>query len=332
MSRRSLPPPRWRATLTNRSDCDCRWALRGCVGLGDGSHCWRRCCSPGSPAKLVVVTQTYVLTKPLIDRLRQAHRQLTRRGLAYFVAFLIGDGSEDRCDNPQHPRAALLGELRRSIGAAAVWCVDPALFERVWPAFFNELSALPTRERYPKAGAVGGWQWAWTQCDLHAQVGFWAYLIPALERGRFDTEARGWQRGVFFDYLWVLDWDVAWTGDLARILKSFSSDTADFLSFDAPRAEKDEQHYKQQRLRNYLEDGQVRKALVVPARYSRRMLSAVRQLVASGRHAFCETRSPSLCAEQSSWCQHKGMVDLRPEVFSEYHCATAASNTVRPHT
>ena len=151
--------PRWRATpTTNRSACDCRWALRGCVGLGDGSHCWRQCCSPGSPAKLVVVTQTYVLTKPLIDRLRQAHRQLTRRGLAYFVAFLIGDGSGDRCDNPQHPRAALLGELRRAIGAAAVWCVDPPLFQRVWPTFFTELSALPTRERYPKPGAIGGWQ------------------------------------------------------------------------------------------------------------------------------------------------------------------------------
>jgi hypothetical protein len=157
-----------------------------------------------------------------------------------------------------------------------------------------------------------------------ARAGRSLYLIPALERGGFDT--RGWQRGILFDYLWILDWDVAWTGDLTRILKSFSSDTADFLSFDAPRAEKDEQHYKQQRLRNYLEDWQVRKALVVPARYSRRMLSAVRQLVASGRHAFCETRSPSLCAEQSSWCQHKGMVDLRPEVFSEYHCAPAASN------
>ena len=164
---------------------------------------------------------------------------------------------------------------------------------------------------------------------MHAQVGLWAHLIPALESGGIDTEARGWQRGErgIFDYLWVLDWDVAWTGDLARILKSFSSDTSDFLSFDAPLAEKDEQNYKQQRLRNYLEDSQVRKALVVPARYSRRMLSAVRELVASGRHAFCETRSPSLCAEQSSWCRHKGMVDLRPEVFSEYHCATTASNS-----
>ena len=160
--------PRWRATpTTNRSACDCRWALRGCVGLGDGSHCWRQCCSPGSPAKLVVVTQTHVLTKPLIDRLRQAHRQLTRRGLAYFVAFLIGDGSEDRCDNPQHPRAALLRELRKAIGAAAVWCVDPPLFQRVWPTFFTELSALPTRERYPKPGAIGGWQCVWPASGLN---------------------------------------------------------------------------------------------------------------------------------------------------------------------
>jgi hypothetical protein len=201
----------------------------------------------------------------------------------------------------------------------------------VWPCVWFEHGSpyhMDSAHDTPLLRAPSG---AWTQCDLHAQVGLWAHLIPALESGGFDTKARGWcqtqrgERGVF-DYLWVLDWDVAWTGDLARILKSFSSETADFLSFDAPRAEKDEQHYKQQRLRNYLEDWQVRKALVVPARYSRRMLSAVRELVASGRHAFCETRSPSLCAEQSSWCQHKGMVDLRPEVFSEYHCATAASN------
>ena len=63
----------------------------------------------------------------------------------------------------------------------------------------------------------------------------------------------------------------------------------------------------------------MRKALVVPARYSRRMLSAVRELVGSGRHAFCETRSPSLCAEQP-WCTHHGMRDLRPNVFKEYDC------------
>ena len=180
------------------------------------------------------------------------------------------------------------------------------------------LSLTPRARRAPSG--------AWTNCDLHAQVGLWAHLIPALESGGLDTEARGWQRGErgVFDYLWVLDWDVAWTGDLARILKSFSPDTADFLSFDAPRAEADDQFYTHQKLRNYLGDQQVRKALVVPARYSRRMLGAVRELVASGRHAFCETRAPSLCAEQSSWCQHKGMINLMPAVFSEYHCAIAA--------
>lgn len=146
--------------------------------------------------------------------------------------------------------------------------------------------------------------------------------MPALESGGVETAARGWRRGErgVFDFLWVLDWDVAWTGDLARILKSFSSDGADFLSFDAPRPEADEQHYTQQKLRNYLTDQEVRKALVVPARYSRRMLSAVRDLVASGRHAFCETRSPSLCAQQASWCTHRGMRDLRPAVFKEYDC------------
>ena len=95
--------------------CDCAWALRGCTGPGDGSHCWARCCAPNSPAKLVAVTQTHVLTKPLIDRLTQAQRQLTRRGVAYFVAFLIGDGPADRCDDEHHARAALLGALREAL-------------------------------------------------------------------------------------------------------------------------------------------------------------------------------------------------------------------------
>jgi len=243
-----------------------------------------------SSTKLVAVTQTHVLTKPLIDRLTQAHRQLQRRGIAYFVAFLIGDGPADRCDDPRHERAALLGSLRAALGAASVWCVDPPLFERVWPGFFRQLAKLPTRDRYSKRGAMGGWNWGWTQCDLHAQVGFWAHLLP----GQAGSGASGREP----DFLWVLDWDVAWTGDLARILKSFSVDRSDFLSFDAPRHEMSDDHYRQQKLRNYLSDSQVFKALVVPARYSRRMLGAVRKLVASGRHAFCETRSPSLCVRR----------------------------------
>ena len=112
---------------------------------------------------------------------------------------------------------------------------------------------------------------------------------------------------------------MAWTGDLARILKSFSTDASDFLSFDAARPEASDAHYTQQRLRNYLADAEVLKALVVPARYSRRMLAAVHELVASGKHAFCETRSPSLCA-QAGWCTHRGMRELKPEVFSAYDC------------
>ena len=66
-------------------------------------------------------------------------------------------------------------------------------------------------------------------------------------------------------------------------------------------------------------DHEVRKALIVPARYSRRMLGATKQLVASGKHCFCETRGPSLC-HASRWCTQRAMQTLRPDIFGEYHC------------
>ena len=43
--------------------------------------------------------------------------------------------------------------------------------------------------------------WAWIACDLHAQVGAWLHL---LKFGRHPP----------FDFLWTIDADVAWTGNL----------------------------------------------------------------------------------------------------------------------
>ena len=117
----------------------------------------------------------------------------------------------------------------------------------------------------------------------------------------------------------MIDWDVAWTGSLHRILRAFDRTRADLLTFDEVKAERDDHSYLQQSLRNYLADDEVRKALIVPARYSRRMLGATKQLVASGKHCFCETRGPSLC-HASRWCTQHSMQTLRPDIFGEYHC------------
>ena len=73
-------------------------------------------------------------------------------------------------------------------------------------------------------------------------------------------------------------------------------------------------------LRNYLSPKQVYAALIAPARYSRRMLAAVNELVRRGQQAFCETRAASLCVGQN-WCTQHGMRELRPDLFVEgYSC------------
>ena len=290
--------------------CDCRWALNtsgvSCFGADDGSPCWRRCCQPPlRNPRLLVVVQTHVVDDTMLERYQLAKSQLEEGGHSFHIAYLIGDGPADSCRRRTHPKYRQLQRVRDALGSYTVWCIDPPLYRKVFPHIFSQLREVPTRERYPKKGAVDGFNWAWTQCDLHALVGYFGRHEPR----RFQPP----------DYLWVIDWDVAWTGNLHRILRGFDRTRADLLTFDEVKAERDDRSYLQQSLRNYLSDDEVRKALIVPARYSRRMLGATKQLVASGKHCFCETRGPSLC-HASRWCTQRAMQTLRPDIFGEYHC------------
>ena len=73
--------------------------------------------------------------------------------------------------------------------------------------------------------------------------------------------------------------------------------------------------YRQLGARNYLHDDEVYKSMLVPARYSRRMLGSLRELVGGGRHAFCESRAPSLC-RGAKWCRHRSMRLVAPQAFA----------------
>ena len=55
--------------------------------------------------------------------------------------------------------------------------------------------------------------------------------------------------------------------------------------------------------------------MLVPARYSRRMLGSLRELVSNRRHAFCESRAPSLC-KSAKWCHHRAMRLVAPQAFA----------------
>ena len=70
------------------------------------------------------------------------------------------------------------------------------------------------------------------------------------------------------------------------------------------------------------------KALLAPARYGRRLLAWLDAELQQGHHAFCETRAPSLCHAQASWCRQASLRATRPELFADadgyklYSCCT----------
>lgn len=214
-------------------------------------------------------------------------------------------------------RTKQLRALQEAVGPGAVWCLDPWRFESLWPGYFDVLRRLPSRREHPKydhSAAVSGFNWAWVGCDLHALAGLELNLLPRLRL----------QGGRPIDFVWALDWDVGWVGDLGGVLRAFDAAPTDLLTTRAAVPIRDNTSgYRQFGLRNYLAASQVHQALLAPARYSLRFMTAVRELVARGKQAFCETRPASLCVGQPGWCSMSGMMELRPDLFAEgYSCCT----------
>jgi len=244
-----------------------------------------------------------------------------------------------------------LHRLKAAVGAhATVWCLDPTSYAELWPGFFAYIRGLEqrrARKAYIKRSAVDGINWAWIGCDLHAQAGVGLRLLPAWLRAAHAASARPPAAAAscdaprvppprpLFDFLWAIDWDISWVGHLPRLLHAFDGDGADLLTTDPATQHLDNRSgYHAHGLRNHLRDDQVWKALLAPARYSRRMLAWLHETVAAGHHSFCETRGPSACALQQPACRQASLRATRPELFAEalglYSCCakvtTAAVN------
>ena len=72
-----------------------------------------------------------------------------------------------------------------------------------------------------------------------------------------------------------------------------------------------------------MRDDEVWQTLVVPQRFSMRMVRAVDQAVSAGQHSYCEMRSASLCQQQRSWCLQAGMAQLQPSALGEFECCNS---------
>ena len=199
---------------------------------------------------------------------------------------------------------------------------------------------------YPKPSAIAGLHWSWLMCDAHALAGAIRSRLFEPPRRSPMPLWRWWSRltggggGGFGgassvlppDYVWVFDYDIGWVGDIASFIQAFDAIPSDLLvAKDDGRAldrtdGRGKSLYSQLPVRNYLRDGDVHSALLAPVRYSRRMLSATRQLLSAGNLAFCETRGPSLCRQHPSWCSMSDMLSLRPDLFnSNFSCCRSHS-------
>ena len=262
------------------------------------------CCLLVAPCKppmlplhdTMVVHQTHFVSRVVLQRFALAQRQVHAAGGEYFVSFLISDEPlKNSCDTGDRR----LADLHSVVGKRAVWCIDPGTFSVQWPTFFERTRTMwsarkahpPVQHRYQKSNSLG-FNWAWANCDLLGIVGL-------LQHARQLTERVRW--------LWTLDWDIGWLGDISALFSAFSvGDSArlDYLVGSEPtRVNHWFDHFS---LRNHLSDGQVWAAMVTPQRFSMRMLRAVNKSVTAGNHSFCEMRSTSLCP-QLSWCRQGGM-------------------------
>ena len=244
---------------------------------------------------------------------------------------------------------------RGTPGDDAVWCIDPPTFSARWPDFFARTKQLPWMHELPpwegRPRAAPHWRYrtrnslgwdcasitltprpepspacarmqsaaqapphlpprvrrtgSWTNCDLPGIIGLLRFLPSS------TVASTKW--------LWTLDWDVGWTGNLAGILGSFAGAPHDFLAGGAPHVA-DKASWTYFGLRSHLRDDEVWQTLVVPQRFSMRMVRAIDQAVSAGQHSFCEMRSPSLCQQQHSWCLQAGMAELQPSALGEFDC------------
>jgi len=105
-------------------------------------------------------------------------------------------------------------------------------------------------------------------------------------------------------------------------LGSFAGAPHDFLAGGTPHPA-DKAGWVYFGLRSHLRDDEVWQTLVVPQRFSMRMVRAVDEAVSAGEHSYCEMRSPSLCQQQRSWCLQAGMAQLQPSALGEFECCNS---------
>lgn len=220
-----------------------------------------------------LMQKTHSLTPRLMVDAARAKQQILSHGGIYHLVYWSDDDP-----NRQLLHAANILSLKAHLGEAHVIPVNNSQIEAApWPGVLKRM-----RGNVPNVLQRLGWKrkpqkWQWRACDVPDHL---------------------WYRNVrstlpaWVTHIWVMEYDVSWTGNLPGLLAMLSDNTSDWI---APRPGPAAPRWHAYRDHNWLQDLEVWQNLVTLVRYSSRLLDAIAKNLQEGRHQYCEITGITTC-------------------------------------
>ena len=253
-----------------------------------------RASNTGAPIVILQVNplSSEALLRFRIDYLRRAFRQLEGRFEAW--ALFWADDAERLPDLATRRRLSLAFPGRTAV-------VDRARIDRAFPAFFD---ALPWGGE--KIGALGGTQPRWPWIFTYVAV------LAAFAPRRVDTQplSARMQRA---PYVWYVEYDVQWTGDLGAILADFPVGNGTYYASDVLHLPPWSRWWATN-LTNFRGWTERSSAQLQLNGWPPRLLQLMAHHTRAGRVSYCEMFAATICASEP-WCRVEDVVRVRPARF-----------------
>jgi len=222
------------------------------------------------PARTVVIFHTHSASADWVERATRARMESLKEQHGW--QSILWKDTAAACRVAQSlPR---LSEL-------AAGCVDDHYIRQSMDLFTGgKLKVRP----FPPV-PVGRKNWHWLNCD----AGWLTYL------------KREWASFEAYEFFWLIEHDLGWTGSFGAFLRAFDHKRHDLL---CPNLSKKANYHQGDRVNRSLYRGMrivhCEQAMV---RVSRRLLrTALDTLGNTGHGAFCELRLPCTCEYRKKWC------------------------------
>ncbi|KAG2439190.1 hypothetical protein HXX76_004553 [Chlamydomonas incerta] len=220
--------------------------------------------------------KTHKVTQRFLDSAVLAKQQVQERCGGYHrVLYVITEDLGPANSTKALAAAADLKTLRAALGEDGVIALGRQDFSTT---FGIEWSKFPIPGHF-----------TWNHCDAPELVWFDLFsrdLDPAIKN------------------MWVAEYDVAWTGDIAGVFGTFPERPdfvccTDFKSGGIGIGS----GWMNFKLRTWLQDKEVKQCFIMLARYSLRYMRVFWEETRMGHLQFCEVSGAAICNKHSTWCR-----------------------------